>query len=296
MDPETLARLQDLRFIAKKVVGGGAYGLHSSKQRGTGMEFSQYRAYEPGDDPRQVDWKLYARSDRTFIRESERESQQKIWFLLDLSESMNQESGRVPLLTKCHYAQRLIAALAYLANRQGDRFGLIGLKQTGLEFVPSASGNRQFDNLIFSLGKVVAEGSWPDSRKLALLWNEMQTSNLSVLITDFFQDEKEIFELAEKLTAAGTELVVLHLLTQDELEFPYAGKTSFINRESGAVVEVDAGDYKEKYLTAFGNAIKEIRKNLNGLGVQYQQVVIEEPLDRALWMLLKQREQLGRRQ
>ena len=123
--PDVRARLRELRLVARAGAGGVGLGQHASRSRGAGLEFAQYRAYEPGDEPRRIDWKLYARSDRYFVREAERDSPLTIWLLLDATASMRQADAARPDFTKLDAAKTLAACVIELALRQGDRFGLI---------------------------------------------------------------------------------------------------------------------------------------------------------------------------
>ena len=138
--PEVRSRLKDLRLTSRRAVGGQGIGLHRSRSRGAGLEFAQYRAYEPGDEPRQIDWKLYARSDRFFVREAERESPLAVWILIDASASMTQADVDRPEGSRLDAARALAACLAELALRQGDRFGLVALHEAGLRVVAPATG------------------------------------------------------------------------------------------------------------------------------------------------------------
>ena len=290
VDATTLAKLRDLKFIAKRIIQGGAYGLHSSKQRGVGFEFSQYRSYQPGDDLRYVDWRLFARSDRVFVRESERESQQNVWFVCDLSDSMNQISGQVNQWSKLAYARCLIAALSHLVSRQGDHFGFLGLGEQSADFLPDGLGQQHLEKMFFMLDRVQAKGSWPGLDATPSLWDHLQNADLSVLVTDFFELRGEFSELCKKLAAAGKELLVIQLLTRDEMQFPYRGNISFEDRETQGLVQINANNYRETYLQRLKQGLSDNKKHVAGLGGQYEVVEIEQPLDSSIWKILKTRE------
>ena len=140
------ARLKPLRLSAQRASGAFGFGLHQSRQRGAGLEFAQYRSYEPGDEPRQIDWKLYARSDKFFVREAERDSPLTLWVLVDASASMGQSDAARPEWSRLAAARSLAACAIELAVRQGERFGLIAVGGGAIStLVPAASGPRQRD-------------------------------------------------------------------------------------------------------------------------------------------------------
>src|SRR5690606_40284063 len=153
--------LPELRLAARRPARASGIGQHHSRSRGTGLEFSQYRIYEPGDDLRRIDWKLYARSDRYFVREAERESPLTLWLLLDASASMGQEDAARPGWCRLDAARALAAACIALALRQGDRFGLAMVVAGRLELVPAGSGPRHRERCHLALHQLAASGGWP---------------------------------------------------------------------------------------------------------------------------------------
>lgn len=286
VDAKTLATLQDLRFIAQQIAAGGAYGLHSSRQKGAGLEFSQYRAYEPGDDPRNVDWRLYARSDRFYVRESDRESQQTVWFLLDLTESMNQDSHQINHWTKLRYSQCLTAALCYLSFQQGDRFGIIGIHENGLKLIPDGAGHRHLDRTLLALDGYSSSGSWPENLTLDVLWENLNPHSVCVVVSDFFQYRNEILSTLKRISGAGSEILALQLVTQDEIDFSYTGKLAFLDRETQTVVQVDTADARESYLREFSAYQKQLQGDVLDLGGRLETCVIEKPLDKTVRQIL----------
>lgn len=292
LQPRALARIRDLRLMAKLIVEGSLHGLHRSRQLGAGMEFNQYRSYEQGDDPRQIDWRLYARSDKVFIRQSERESHVAIWLLIDASASMQQPS-RVPDWTRFDCARAIAASLAWLSHRQGDRFGLVGLHQEHVEFLPLGFEEQHLDRLLLALQRLPASGKWPKAAQLETLWQHMQTPGLVVLISDFFQDSTEIESLVTKLQAGGKEVLTLQLLTQDEQEFAYTGNIEFSNRETGETIHADAASIREDYLASFEKAQNRLARNLAGCGVKHVTATIEDSLDDVLWHFLQARDHVA---
>src|SRR4051794_38224047 len=179
------ARLKNLRLRARHGAGGDGLGQHASRSRGAGLEFAQYRAYEPGDEPRRIDWKLYARSDRYFVREAERDSPLTAWVLLDATASMRQADRADPARSKFDVAKALAACVVELALRQGDLFGIV-LLGDGLPWViPAGSGPRQRDRCVLELARRPSAGSWPAPDALRPLWERVTPSSVVVFLSDF---------------------------------------------------------------------------------------------------------------
>ncbi|MBU1257160.1 MAG: DUF58 domain-containing protein, partial [Alphaproteobacteria bacterium] len=168
--PDVRNRLKSLRLVTRRAVGSHGIGLHQSHSRGAGLEFAQYRAYERGDELRQIDWKLYARSDKFFVREAERESPVAVWILMDASASMTQADAARPDYSRFDAAKGLAACIADLAMRQGDRFGWMALSDQGLALLPPASGARQRDRLLLELIGVNAVGGFAAEDQLGPVW------------------------------------------------------------------------------------------------------------------------------
>lgn len=291
LDPAVLVRLKDLRLIARRAVAGALTGIHHSRQRGAGLEFSQFRAYQPGDDPARIDWKLYGRSDRWYVREAERESQLGAWLLLDLSASMAQtsEAPGLETLAKLDYARAALASLAWLATRQGDAFGFVGLARDGLTFVPSRRGTRHFDAFTGQLQRLRAGGRWPQERQLDALWEHLQGPGMVWLVTDLCEHSGEIRSLAARLAAARKDVTVLHLITRAEREFPWRGEVCFRDRETGAQIELDAGAWAATYRARLQGALDDTRRGLQRRDVDYLLSEIEAPLDLVLGRFLQRR-------
>lgn len=291
IDARVLARLKDLRLLARRAVEGAMTGIHHSRQRGVGLEFSQFRAYEPGDDPARIDWKLYGRSDRFYVRESERESQLTLWLLLDLSGSMAQTSEVKGLdgWSKLACARAALASLAWLATAQGDAFGFIGLAREHMAFLPARRGSRHFDAFTVMLQRLQPQQHWPREEELDALWEPMRQPGLVWLVTDLFEHRGEITSLAARLAAAGKDVTVMRLLTQAELEFPWRGEIRFRDRETGMELDLNAGAWAERYRERLQADLRTTQRELNRHGVDQLVTRIEAPLDETLVRFLEAR-------
>ncbi|MET0232164.1 MAG: DUF58 domain-containing protein, partial [Rhodanobacteraceae bacterium] len=199
------ARLKNLRLRARNGAGGDGLGQHQSRSRGAGLEFAQYRAYEPGDEPRRIDWKLYARSDRYFVRESERDSPLTLWLVIDASASMTQADTARRDWRKLDAAKTIAACAIELALRQGDRFGLVALGAGGPKLVTADAGSRHRDRCMLELERIDAAGEWPPEPALRPLWERVRASSLVLVLSDFFDDAPAA--LALRFAAARREVL-----------------------------------------------------------------------------------------
>lgn len=290
LDATLLARTHDLSLLARRVAEGSLHGLHLSRRLGVGMEFNQYRAYEPGDDPRQLDWKLYARSDKLFLRQSERESHVTIRVVLDTSASMQQPSEHIAGWTRFDCARHVVACILAIAQRQGDQYGWIGLNAHGRSGVPARHGTRHLDRCLVALENVVAQGTWPSAAQLDSVWDALSEPGLVVLISDFFEHETEIQSLARKLRAAGNEVLALQLVTRQEVQFNYRGNTEFVDRETGQRLQTHAHGVRATYQRNFEAAHDALRAALAAHGVTLHRAMIETALDQILAAFLNARD------
>ncbi|MGO1068976.1 DUF58 domain-containing protein [Lysobacter sp. CA199] len=286
--PDVRARLRNLRLVSKRAVGAHGIGVHSSRSRGAGLEFAQYRAYEPGDELRQIDWKLYARSDRFFVREAERESPLAVWLLLDASASMAQEDAARPGWSRLDAGKALVACVAELALRQGDRFGLIALRGDGLRLLAPATGARQRDRLLLELHSLSAHGAWPAAQQLRPLWERIGAGDLVLMIGDGF-DEASV-EVAERLASARREVLSLRILTVEERDFPFRGGYRFRDPETFEELLGDGVALREGFLERFKAARAALDARLDASGIRHVEYVLDEELDLPLRRLFGARD------
>ena len=277
LPPDVRSRLRGLRILARRAIGAQGIGLHQSHSRGAGLEFAQYRAYEPGDELRQIDWKLYARSDKFFVREAERESPVAIWILVDASASLAQADGDRPGYTRFDAAKALTSAVAEVAMGQGDRFGLVALGDDGLTLVPAATGLRQRDRIRIALTALSPSRRFAEPGQLAPLWERIGKNDLVLLLSDCF-DEAAV-ALAEKLAAAGRETLVVEMLTVAERDFPFDGGYRFRDPETGEELLADGAALRADFLARFAEARNRLHQRLDGAGIAHVAHVLDEPID-----------------
>jgi uncharacterized protein (DUF58 family) len=264
------------------------YGVHPSRLPGAGLEFSQYRSYQPGDDPRRVDWKLFARSDRYFVREAEIETSVTVRLLLDASASMaHEEDG----FAKFDYARLTAAALGMLAHRQGDAVGLWALRDGRIEATPPRRHHHHLHHLLHTLETLEPGGTWPSWERLENLFT-IGGRGLIVIISDLHERAREITTVAAKLAALRNEVIVFHVIGRVELEGSWHGVLTFEELETGRRVEVDADSARAAYLAALEQELTRVRRALEERGVTHVLHPIDQPLDVALRQFLTARARL----
>lgn len=290
IDPHILAAIADLHLLAKTVVDGFMLGANQSPRPGVGLEFNQYRSYQPGDDLRRIDWKMYARSDRYFVRESEIETSITVRFVLDGSASMaHEERG----LKKFEYARFLIASLAYLAHNQGEAIGLEVLSDAGAIHVPAKRDHQQLHRFLYELGRIAPRGKWPGWESVENLFVAVQRRELIVVVSDLHEHHDEIETVLAKLSARKNEVLLFHLLGRDEVDFGYDGHLAFEDLETGQRVAVDAARARKKYLDRMHSRLHEVQQALHDQGIAYELFSLDQPLDFALRKYLTQRMKLS---
>lgn len=274
--PELRARLKDLRLIARHPSSAQGFGLQSSRNRGTGMEFAQYRAYEPGDEPRLIDWKLLARSDRYYVREAERDSPLTVWLLIDATASMGQSDHTRPGWSRLSAARVLAACVIELALRQGDRFGVAIIDGDGVHLIAAAAGTRHRDRCVLGLQRARARGAWPAPAQWAPLWQHIAANALVLMLSDTF--DPACVAVAERLATARREVLSLQLLTAEERDFPFRGGCVFRDPETGAELRADGEAVRTEFLARFNTARTELSARLARAGIRHLGYVIDEPL------------------
>ena len=258
-------------------MGDRGFGMHQSRNKGSGIEFAQYRAYEPGDEPRRIDWKLFARSDKFFVREAEEESPIAVWVLIDASASMGQADRARPDWSRLDAAKLLALCTAQLALMQGDRFGWIILSDSGLTLAEPHRGRAQFERMQIALSRLDAAGTFPDAATLAPLWERIGARDLVLYLSDCF-DEGGI-ALIERLAKAGREVLAVQMLTVEERDFPFDGGYRFIDPETGADLIGDGAGLRQTFLERFAAARAALDDRLDAAGIRHAAYVLDEAID-----------------
>ncbi len=281
--------IKDLPLVAKTMVDGFMAGIHASSLKGEGMEFSQYRSYQEGDDLRRLDWKMFARSDRYYIRESEIETSISVRFLIDASASMQHaDSG----LSKIEYARYLAAALAYLASRQGDATGLYVFQDGNLFSLPSRKDHQHLSRIFYQLEKIEPAGKFTKPIHYKDIFSGSLKKELLIFITDYYEEEGEITRLLHSLSSNRHEIIVFHIMGRNELELDYKGYAALEDLETGKTIRIDQSSNSRLYKEQLEKHMAEVRTALLDKNISYRMIRMDEPVDKALADFLKQRNKI----
>jgi len=289
LDPKILMAIKDLSLSAKMTIDGFMNGINKSTVKGPGLEFSQYRSYQPGDDLRSLDWKMFARSDRYYIRESEVETNIAVRILIDASASMNHSDGD---FTKIDYARYLGASLAYLANLQGDAVGLYVLKNSGIFSMTPKQDYQHLARLFYQLEQIHPHGSFTKPIHYKELFAGAQKRELLIFVTDLYQKDDEMIRLLDTLNTLRHETVVFHVLSRNELDLDFKGYSTFEDLETGETIQIDQNKARTNYQNKLNAYLEETRIKLLDRRIFYRTITTDEPLDQALRDFLKQRSKL----
>ena len=284
LDPALLARISDLALLARTVVDGFMHGQHRSMRRGSSSDFAEHRQYQPGDDLRRVDWRLLGRTDRFFIKEFEADTNASVLFALDSSASMDYGSGAV---TKYDYGRFLVASLAWLSQRQGDRVGLATFSGDVVDVVPPSARHLQL--LLHTLGRSKPAGGGTLANPIERLAHLTARAGITVLVTDCYEDSTALGRAADALRLRGQDLIVFHVIDSAERDFPFTAGATFEDAESKARIAVRPDDLRPRYLERAAAHRAAVEKRLVASGADYVRVDTDQPLDRALHAYLDRR-------
>ncbi len=277
-----IAQTSDLDLIIRHVLAGLGHGLHAGRERGAGVEFSEYRAYAPGDEWRRVDWKLMARTERYYVREAERDSHVAVWLWLDATASMAEPSRRMAGLDKLWYARTILACVAAIAQRQGDAFGLIVCSGDKVQFTPASRGPRQLHRVLAQLQKAQPEGMLPPSDTLKASLHFVASPSLVFAASDCLDWPSPQSEALLRLRRMRHDVRMLCLQTEAERDasFP-SGRAWRDPEQAGGVFHFDAGtvaSYREAREAHFARVLGQCRQN----DIPTLAACIEEPLPAVL--------------
>ncbi|MBR9990127.1 MAG: DUF58 domain-containing protein [Gemmatimonadetes bacterium] len=293
LKPHELAALGGLEFVARHVVEGFIAGLHRSPHRGFSVEFAEHRMYQPGDDLRYIDWRMYGRSDRYYIKQFEEETNLRSYLLLDVSASMSWTSAEGVLPPKLWYAKQLAASLALMLVRQGDAVGLLTFDDAMRSHVAPRGGRRHWHELIRTLEAVRGSGRTDPGSALRDLAGRLRRRGLVILISDLLVDPEATRLALRFLRHRGHEVLVFHLLDPGERELPGVGEVRFVDPETDEELPVSAADVRREYREAVEHALEEWRRELAPQGIEYVLAGTDEPMAHALRAYLHKRERLG---
>jgi uncharacterized protein (DUF58 family) len=280
LDPATLASIADLELVARITVDGTLSGLHRSPFHGYSAEFSQYRHYQPGDDLKYVDWKLFARTDRFYTKQYRETTNMVAAMVVDASASMGFK-GRNGI-RKLDYARLAAAALAHLIVSQGDAAGLVVFDEAVRQFLPARPGRIHLRNLMIALARLEAAGPSATGPALERAAELMKRRGLLLIFSDLYDESEEVEAALRRAVSIGHELSIFHVLTPDELEFPIDGAVEIEDVESHATVVTNATTIRAEYLAQVRQFIDRWRSRSEANGIDYSLVVTGKPLESML--------------
>lgn len=292
IDPRTLMRIKSLELRAKLMVEGFQAGLNRSPYHGFSVEFTEYRQYSPGDDPRYLDWRLYARSDRYYLKRFEDETNLRCHILLDVSRSMDYGSLSY---TKFDYARTLTATLAYFLVRQRDAVGLCTFSKDVHEFVPARYRPGQLRRLLVALERPAAGVQTDLVSPLERMARQLSRRGLLVLISDLLAPTQPLDRQLGYLRARGHEVLLFGVLDPMEREFSFDAPALFQDVESGGELYVDPVQAAEQYRRRLAAHLAAVRAASDRWGVSLELFPTDTPLDAALGAFLKLRMRSGPR-
>lgn len=281
-----LASIGRLDLIARTLVEGFLTGLHKSPYHGLSQEFAEHRPYISGDETRRIDWRVYARTDRLYVKESEEETQAPVRLLLDTSASLLYAPRKV---SKLDYARYLAASLAYLATRQGDRVGLACFNEEVRALVPARGGKRHLQTILLALEKLEASGQTRIAQTFLRQASQWKRRGLSILISDLYDEPEEIVEAVSRVRRVGHDVVVFHLLDRTEKLLEPRGTYEFHDLETGETILVDTMRVRRAFVERMEKASAYFRREFQRTGADYAELDSSEPLDKALAIYLRRR-------
>ncbi len=289
VDPKILSRIGNLELLARTVVDGFINGLHRAPFFGASIDFAEHRGYVAGDDIRRVDWRLYARTDRYYVKQYEADTNTNFTILFDISRSMGFASDGV---SKLEYGSYLAACLGYLAQRQRDRVGIVTFDNDVVTQVPASA--KHFNMVLHTLDQAKAERPGNLVAPLTKLAEHFKRRGILLLISDFYEEPDTILDALKPLRFLGNDIIVFHVLDRQELEFSYDEASSFQDLESGEQVPVVPDSFRQQYRALIREHIDKLQHKFSEQRIDYALVNTSEPLDRALFSYLSSREKLVR--
>lgn len=286
LDPAIVARLGTIDLKARTIVEGFLTGLHRSPYKGFSVEFAEYRQYLPGDDLATLDWKVYARSDKHFVKKYEEETNVTCHLLLDVSASMGYGSGPI---TKLQYGSYLTGALAYLMNRQRDAFGLIAFDDSIKELLPASARSSHLRVVLLALERLKIGTRTNVAKPLHDLAAAVRKRGLVVLVSDLLDDPQQVLDGLKHFRYRGTDVVVFHVVDPFELKFPFEQAARFRDMETAEEVMAVPGAVRQEYIERMQARIAHYKRELGLVGIDYCLLDTSQPLELGLMAYLMTR-------
>jgi uncharacterized protein (DUF58 family) len=289
IDPRVLAKIDNLELLARTVVEGFINGLHRSPNLGSSMDFAEHRAYMPGDDLRRIDWRLFGRSDRYFVKEFEADTNTNLLILLDVSASMGFGSAGI---TKLQYAKYLASCLGYFSSRQRDRLGLVTFVDGMVDYVPPSAKHLRI--VLQTIARATASGQGNIDTALRQIGEFARRRQIVVVISDLYEEPQRVVRAVARLRNRGNDLIVLQVLDPAELDLPFEDAANFEDMESGEAIPVVPGLLREQYVALMQEHTATLARLMREERIDYALFNTAQPLDHALFAYLADRQRLSR--
>jgi uncharacterized protein (DUF58 family) len=289
LDPQALTRIASLELIARTVVEGFISGLHRSPHLGFSVDFAEYSPYRPGDDIRKIDWKVYARTDRFFIKNYEGETNTSLHLILDCSRSMSYGSRA---LTKLTYGQFLAASLGYFAFKQRDAVGFVSYDDEVVSYIAARGSSGHLNTVLHAI-----ENSQPGKktsfiRPLVQVSERLRRRGIVVVISDLYDEPENVISGLRHLAYRGNDVIVFQLLDPAEIRFDFADTAQFVDMETRAEMHVVPDYIRQEYRRVLQKQIAEYERECRKDRMDFYMIDTSQPLDHALFSFLVRREQL----
>lgn len=289
VDPKALSRIGNLELLSRTVVDGFINGLHRTPYFGTSLDFAEHRGYTPGDDIRRVDWRVFARTDRYYVKQYEADSNTNFSVLLDISRSMSFQSKGI---AKLEYAKYLAACLCYFATKQRDRVGLITFDEDIVERVPPSA--KHLEVVLYTLDRATAGRPGHLTAPLHKMAEFFGRKGMLAVISDLYEDPDAVLEALKPLRHRGNDLIVFHVLDPAELDFPFDEPSAFEDLESGESLPVVPESFAKQYRELIREHIATLTSRFAENRIDYAVFNTATPLDYALFSFLSARERMTR--
>jgi uncharacterized protein (DUF58 family) len=290
LDPLVVSKLSNLELRARLVVEGFIAGLHKSPYKGFSVEFAEHRQYMPGDPIRNIDWKVYARRDRFYVKEFEEETNLRAYLLVDCSASMGYSSGA--RISKLQYACSLAAALSYLMLRQQDSVGLLTFTSQIKKYIPPRSVKGHLKVILTELANLSAGETTNVSKSLELLARRIKRRGLIILFSDLMDDQHSVLGGLKHFRHRKHEVIVFHLLDESEIAFPFDEELAFVDMETQEEVIANARQIGARYKRSIESWTAEYKRQCHEHLVEYALLCTSTPYDVALTRYLEKRARL----
>jgi uncharacterized protein (DUF58 family) len=294
LDPKVLAKISNMPLLARTVVEGTLMGLHKSPTKGSSIEFAEHKPYTQGDEIRHIDWKVYGKSERYYVKQFEEETNLRSWLVVDGSGSMGYSGG--DRVTKIDYARMVAASLSYLLLGQSDAVGLSVTSDAArgeAAMLPARAHSAHLHVVCEALAKITPRGDHAVTPALDKIAEVVHRRSMVIVLSDLLEDPAVIGAALRRLQGRRQDVVVFHVLDPDEIDFPFRDPIRFVDMEQPREVDADPRMIRQAYRAAFAEHLEALTRECRVAGIDYHRLTTETPLDTALIRFLGWREKIA---